>query len=92
MDEVTKANPGMASLKLNIDDPDAIRSFAAEVTGLHPTLNVLINNAGIMRPENLKAQRVADAEATTSAIAPYRAFLEAHLAGQYCSFEQKEGA
>ena len=61
LEEVTDANPGMASVALDIDDPDAIQSFVEEVTGFHPTLNVLINNAGIMRPENLKAPQVADA-------------------------------
>ncbi|MCE0496347.1 MAG: SDR family oxidoreductase [Methylacidiphilales bacterium] len=74
LEKVTDANPGMASLTLDIDDPRAIQSFAAKVTELHPTLNVLINNAGIMRPENLKAPQVADAEAiiTTNLLGPIR--------------------
>ena len=74
LDEVTSANPGMVSVTLDIDNPSAIRSFVEAVTDLHPTLNVLINNAGIMRPENLKAQRVADAEAiiTTNLLGPVR--------------------
>jgi len=89
LDEVTKANPGMTSAILDIDDPDAIQSFAKEVTELHPTLNVLINNAGIMRPENLKAQRLADAEAiiTTNLLGPVRltAALLPHLQKQASS-------
>ncbi len=74
LDETTDANPGMASVTLDINDPEAIISFAAEVTELHPTLNVLINNAGIMRPENLKSHRVADAEdiITTNLLGPIR--------------------
>jgi len=74
LEEVTDANPGMASVTLDIDNPDAIRSFAEEVTELHPTLNVLINNAGIMRPENLKAPNVEDAEdiITTNLLGPIR--------------------
>ena len=56
LEETTDANPGMASVILDIDDPVAIQSFAAEVTELHPTLNVLINNAGISRMEDLKAK------------------------------------
>jgi uncharacterized oxidoreductase len=87
--EVTEANSGMAFVTLDIDDPEAIRSFAEEVTGLHPKLNVLINNAGIMRPENLKAQRVADAEAiiTTNLLGPIRltAALLPHLQKQPAS-------
>jgi uncharacterized oxidoreductase len=86
LDEVTDANPGMASVTLDIDDPEAIRSFAEEVTEFHPTLNVLINNAGIMRPENLKAPQAADAEAiiTTNLLGPIRltAALLPHLQKQ----------
>lgn len=74
LDEVIDANPGMASVTLDIDDPNAIQSLVEEVTEFHPTLNVLINNAGIMRPENLKAPQVADAEAiiTTNLLGPIR--------------------
>ena len=76
LDDVTEANPGMASVTLNIDDPDAIRAFAAEVTELHPTLNVLINNAGITHREDLTAspENTAKAEAiiTTNLLGPIR--------------------
>jgi len=74
LEETTDANPGMASVVLDIDDPDAVQSFADEVTELHPELNVLINNAGIMRPENLKAPNIADAEdiITTNLLGPIR--------------------
>jgi uncharacterized oxidoreductase len=86
LEEVTDANPGMASVTLDIDDPDAIQSFVEEVTELHPTLNVLINNAGIMRPENLKAPNVEDAEdiITTNLLGPIRltAALLPHLQKQ----------
>ena len=89
LEEVTNANPGMAFLKLDIDDPKAVQSFAAEMIDLHPTLNVLINNAGIMRPEDLKAQRVEDAEAiiTTNLLGPVRltAALLPHLQKQSSS-------
>ena len=86
LEEATDANPGMASVTLDIDDPEAIESFVEEVTELHPTLNVLINNAGIMRPENLKAPKVEDAEAiiTTNLLGPIRltAALLPHLQKQ----------
>jgi len=86
LEETTDANPGMASVALDIDDPESIRAFADEVTELHPRLNVLINNAGIMRPENLKAHRVTDAEAiiTTNLLGPLRltAALVPHLLKQ----------
>jgi uncharacterized oxidoreductase len=76
LDATTKQNPGMASLVLDIEDPAAIRSFAAQVIEQHPTLDVLINNAGIMRTEQLTAQQpeLVDAEATviTNLLGPIR--------------------
>jgi uncharacterized oxidoreductase len=84
--EVTDANPGMAHVTLDIDDPESIESFVDEVTELHPALNILINNAGIMRPENLKAPNVHDAEdiITTNLLGPIRltAGLLPHLQKQ----------
>jgi uncharacterized oxidoreductase len=76
LDAVTAANPGMASLALDVEDPAAIVAFADRVTKEHPTLNVLLNNAGIMRAEKLQTPQVglADAEAmvTTNLLGPIR--------------------
>ena len=76
LDSTTAANPGMKSLNLDIEDPAAIRAFAAQAAADFPSLNVLINNAGIMRPEKLLAQQpdLADAEAlvTTNLLGPSR--------------------
>jgi uncharacterized oxidoreductase len=76
LEETTAANPGMASLTLDIEDPASIRWFAAEVARQFPSLNVLINNAGIMHVEKLRAQQadLADAEAivTTNLLGPIR--------------------
>ena len=76
LDSTTAANPGMKSLNLDIEDPAAIRAFAAQAAADFPSLNVLINNAGIMRPEKLLAQQpdLADAEAlvTTNLLGPIR--------------------
>ena len=47
LDETTVANPGMKSLQFDIEDPAAIRAFAARVAAEFPALNVLFNNAGI---------------------------------------------
>jgi len=88
LDETTAANPGMKSLWLDILDPAAIRAFAAQAVAEFPTLNVLINNAGIMRPEKLLAQQddLADAEAivATNLLGPIRltAALLPHLKNQ----------
>jgi len=46
----------MKSLTLDVADPKSIQSFAAQMTKDYPALNVLINNAGIMQPENLFEQ------------------------------------
>ena len=65
LDEVTRANPGMASAVLNIEKPESIRQLAAKIAENFPSLNVVINNAGIMRAEKLTADQpsVTDAEA-----------------------------
>ena len=65
----------MHAMTLDIDSAEAIEAFAAEVIAAHPSLNVLINNAGIMRYEDLSARRdVSDAEATitTNLLGPIR--------------------
>ena len=74
LDETTAANPGMKSAVLDIENADAIRSFAAQLAKDFPNLNVVIHNAGIMRPENLKSSGAADAEAivTTNLLGPIR--------------------
>lgn len=66
LDEVTAGNPGMASLPLDITDKDSIQSCVAKAIHRYPALNVLINNAGIMHLEDIKASRasLADAEST----------------------------
>lgn len=48
LEEVTRANPGMASIELDIADPASIERAAARLIADYPALNVLINNAGIM--------------------------------------------
>ena len=54
LDETTSANPGMASMVLDIENKDAIKAFAAEIVQKFPSLNVVLNNAGIMQFENLQ--------------------------------------
>ena len=76
LDATTAANPGMRSAQLDIDNAEAIRAFGAKMAKEYPALNVVIHNAGIMRPENLLAQPedLADAEAivTTNLLGPMR--------------------
>lgn len=88
LDATTKANPGMQSVVLDVENAGNVRSFAADVVKRFPKLNVLINNAGIMRPENLKADPVdlGDSEAiiSTNLLGPIRltAALLPHLQQQ----------
>lgn len=85
LEETATANPGMQWLTLDIEDAPSIRRFAAEITAKHPALNVVVNNAGIMRPENLTAEPVdltnAEAIVTTNLLGPIRltAALLPHL-------------
>ena len=76
LDETTAANPGMASIVLNIEDPADIRKVGAQLATDHPKLNAVIHNAGIMRAENLLTQQpdLADTEATiaTNLLGPLR--------------------
>jgi len=48
LDEVTRANPGMHAIELDIADPASIERAAATLIAEYPALNVLVNNAGIM--------------------------------------------
>ncbi|WP_204495981.1 SDR family oxidoreductase [Burkholderia cepacia] len=48
LDEVTTANPGMEGMALDISDAADIDRVAAQLIRDYPSLNVLINNAGIM--------------------------------------------
>jgi uncharacterized oxidoreductase len=76
LDETTQAHPGMASYVVDLQNPAAARDFATQIARDFPALNVLINNAGIMRAENLLAQPddLADMEAivATNLLGPIR--------------------
>lgn len=82
------ANPGMYSLTVDLRHPSSLRDFAAKATAEFPSINMLINNAGIMRRESLLAQQpdLSDAEAivATNLLGPIRltAALLPHLLKQ----------
>ncbi|MBS3652262.1 SDR family oxidoreductase [Pseudaminobacter sp. 19-2017] len=73
---VTAAHPGMHFALLDIDDAFALRDFADRILVEHPGLNVLINDAGIMRVERVlagpEALAVAEATITTNLLGPIR--------------------
>ena len=68
LEETARANPGMRYLTVDVEDFDDIKRFGAEVKAQFPGLNVLINNAGIMKSEDLKSgvEDLAIAEQTVA--------------------------
>ncbi|APR52974.1 SDR family NAD(P)-dependent oxidoreductase [Sphingomonas koreensis] len=67
--------PGMHAMTLDIERPEAIEEFARDLLAAHPSLNVLINNAGVMQHENIGTRRdLTGAEATiaTNLLGPIR--------------------
>jgi uncharacterized oxidoreductase len=75
LDEVMAANPGMAAIELDITDAASIDRVAAQLIADYPELNVLINNAGIMQPDQVGG-RIDDAlmvsTITTNLMGPIR--------------------
>jgi uncharacterized oxidoreductase len=59
---VVEANPGIRCLSLDQGDAADIRRFAIELSDNYPELNVLVNNAGIQRVEDLKSGGPGTAE------------------------------
>ena len=53
LDSVTAANPGMSAIELDITSLPSIESAAGRLIDDFPALNVLINNAGIMEPDEV---------------------------------------
>ena len=87
LEETVAGREGLHAMPLDVTDPVAIAAFAKEVVARFPALNVLVNNAGIMRFETLGAGRyLGDAEATivTNLLGPIRMTdaLVDHLAAQ----------
>ncbi len=77
--DTAEANPGMAWTVLDMSDASAIRGFASKVVQDHPALNVVLNNAGIMKAEELSSDE-ADLDTvvetvTTNLLGPIRLTL-----------------
>ena len=53
LDEAVADNPGMQAIELDITDPQSIAWVADELIARWPSLNVLINNAGVMHIDDL---------------------------------------
>ena len=76
LDETTRANPGMKSLKVDMTSFDSIKSFAAKLTADFPSLNAVIHCAGVMIVEDLlngtNFQADDDTTVNTNLLGPIR--------------------
>jgi len=75
LSEVAKANPGMALVELNIEDPASIAAVAKKLIVEHPKINVLINNAGVMQSDNVSGpvdDKLIASTITTNLMGPIR--------------------
>jgi uncharacterized oxidoreductase len=87
LDQTISGRPNMHAMVLDVESVEGVTDFATRVLAAHPGLNVLVNNAGIMRFEALEHRRdLADAEATitTNLLGPIRMIdaLVEHLGAQ----------
>lgn len=67
LDTVVAADPGMASVVLDVGDTAAIEAATAQLVADHPALNVVIHNAGIMVAEDIAGDWTTDTAAATIA-------------------------
>jgi uncharacterized oxidoreductase len=87
LDQAIAGRANMHALTLDVESAEGVADFAKRLLAAHPALNVVINNAGIMRFEALDRPRdLADAEATitTNLLGPIRIIdaLIDHLVAQ----------
>lgn len=87
LDATIAANPGMASVELDVTNPENIAAVTARLIEEFPALNVVINNAGIMLPDDAAGvldDGVMVSTVTTNLMGPIRvtAALIEHLKQQ----------
>ena len=86
LQKLTDTNPGMEYIVADQSTASGVHELADIVKQRFPKLNVLVNNAGMQRVEDLTAGHTADAEATisTNLLGPIRltAALMQHLLAQ----------
>ena len=62
--EITKANPGMQSVELDVADPANVAAVCKKLVADFPKLNAVINNAGVMQIDDTSTV-MDDAQATS---------------------------
>jgi uncharacterized oxidoreductase len=75
LEETIAGRDRMFAMTLDVENPQEITGFAERLVAEHPALNVLVNNAGIMRREELTRTRdLSGAEETiiTNLLGPIR--------------------
>ena len=88
LEETIDGRDGMHAVTFDASDGKSIKDLATRVLSEQPTLNVLINNAGIMRYEDLLADpvdvEIAEATILTNLLGPIRlaSALLPHLRAQ----------
>lgn len=85
LEETIAAADNIHGFEMDVADPQSISAVTRQIVEAHPGLNVLVNNAGIMRSESISAARdLKDAEQTiiTNLLGPIRLIdaLVDHLA------------
>lgn len=69
------ANPGIDAIELDVTDPASIHRTAKELIARYPSLNVLINNAGVMQIDDASSginDDLITSTITTNLIGPIR--------------------
>lgn len=87
LEETAAGHANIRTMVVDVGDAEDIARFAKNVVEVHPAINVLVNNAGIMRFEDVTEEReLGDAEATiaTNLLGPIRLIdgLIEHLKAQ----------
>jgi uncharacterized oxidoreductase len=75
LDQIRADHPGIETVVLDVADPASIADARDAVTSAYPEVNVLVNNAGIMLPEDLldaDSLRVAEDTIATNLLGPVR--------------------
>ena len=75
LEAVCEANPGMVAVELDIRDPASVKRVTAQLIHDHPSLNVLVNNAGIMELDDVSGpvnEELLIATVTTNLGGPIR--------------------